>query len=407
MDVCSINNLTLCLIQAGWDPFWAEFVTTLGGVILVASFPLVVVIFLIWVERKVAARVQDRLGPNRVGPFGLLQSFADAVKLIIKEDITPAGADKLIYNVAPILAVMAVLLIWVVMPFTPLHIGQDLEIGVLYFVAVASIGTIAIMAAGWSSNNKYALLGAFRVVAQLVSYEVPMVFVLLVPVLLAGSMSMQTIVAEQQGMWFFFMAPLATIIFFISTQAETGRAPFDLLEAESEIVAGFNIEYSGMKFGLFMAGEFMHQGTNAVLMATLFFGGWSGPGVHEIPLLGALYLFLKSGAWYIFALVLRGTTPRVRIDQMMDFNWKFLVPYTIFILVVTATILRVFQELGWTPAEGNYDFAAHLPLTIGMLVGNAVIAAFMLNQFASIGRRERLARATETDTAIVPTGAGD
>jgi len=234
-----IQTMVPCLVRGGMDPGLASLISIALGVVVVTLLPLVGVIVMIWVERKVAARVQDRLGPNRVGPWGLLQNVADAVKLIIKEDITPAGADRVIYNVAPVVAMLAVILMWAVIPFTPLHIGVDLEIGVLYFVAIGSVGTLAIMMAGWSSNNKYALLGAFRVVAALVSYEVPMILSLMVPIMLAGSMSMMTIVEAQVGMWFVIAAPLSALIFYVSNLAETGRAPFDLIEAESELVAGY------------------------------------------------------------------------------------------------------------------------------------------------------------------------
>ncbi|MBC7809577.1 MAG: NADH-quinone oxidoreductase subunit NuoH, partial [Burkholderiales bacterium] len=345
-----INNLSGCLTSGGLNPALSQFISILLGVVMVTLFPLIIVIFLIWVERKIAARIQDRLGPNRVGPFGLLQSVADAVKLITKEDITPIGADRVVYNIAPILSVVSVLLIWAVIPFTPLHIGVDLEIGVLYFLAVASLATLGIMMAGWSSNNKYALLGAFRSVAQLVSYEVPLVMSLLVPIMLAGTMGMQDIVNAQRGMWYIVSAPISAFLFFISAQAETGRAPFDLIEAESELVAGFNIEYSGMKFGLFFAGEFVHVLTNALLLATLFAGGWVGPFVDQVPLLGIVYLSIKATVFYLASLLLRNTVPRVRIDQLMNFNWKFLVPVSIANLVVTAFLLKLVQTFGLSPA---------------------------------------------------------
>ena len=257
------------------------------GVVLVATLPLLTVIFLIWVERKFAARIQDRIGPNRVGPYGLLQSVADALKMLTKEDITPSGADRVLYNLAPIITFATVVLIWAIVPFTPLHIGSDLSIGILYFVAVGSIGAVKVMVAGWSSNNKYALLGAFRTIALIVSYEVPMILALLIPVLMTGSMSMQEITVAQSGMWYIVSAPLAAIIFFIANLAETGRAPFDLLEAESELIAGYNIEYSGFKFGMFMAGEFMHVFTVSVLTAVLFLG----------RLVGAICR-ASSGAWF-------------------------------------------------------------------------------------------------------------
>jgi NADH-quinone oxidoreductase subunit H len=388
-NVCSINNLAACLVQGGMNPDLANLLTTLGGVVLVATLPLVTVIFLIWIERKIAARVQDRIGPNRVGPFGLLQSVADAVKMITKEDITPQGADKFIYNLAPIIAFAAVVLIWAVIPFTPMHIGADLSIGILYFVAVASIGTVKIMIAGWSSNNKYALLGAFRTIAQLLSYEVPLVLALLIPVMLAGTMSMQEITRQQSGMWFVFMAPIAAIMFFIANLAETGRAPFDLLEAESEIIAGYNIEYSGFKWGMFMAGEFMHAFTACLLTAVVFLGGWWGPGVEQLPILGFIYLGLKTGVVYLFALVLRSTVPRVRIDQLMTLNWKWLVPISVGNVIVTAFLLKLVQWLGLAPQDGT--LGAALPQTIILLIGNLILGAIVVNFIRNMGREQRIA----------------
>ncbi|MEO0598773.1 MAG: complex I subunit 1 family protein, partial [Chloroflexota bacterium] len=282
------------------DPSLARFIGLLIGVLLVSGVPLVTVIALILVERKVAARIQDRIGPNRVGPFGSLQTFADLMKLLAKEDITPAAADRILYNVAPLISFASVALIWAVVPYMysanppGAYMGADLEIGALYFISVASLGTLAIMMAGWASNNKYALLGAFRVVALLVSYEIPLVFALIIPVMLAGSMSMVDIVNAQSHMWFIFMAPLAAFLFFISSQAETGRAPFDLIEAESELIAGFNIEYSGMKFGMFFAAEFLHVFTNGIFFAILFMGGFLGLFYQVIPPLGFVWLGLKA-----------------------------------------------------------------------------------------------------------------
>jgi len=385
-----IETMALCLTSSGVDPGLAQFISIFIGVILVAIFPLVLVIILIWLERKIAARVQDRIGPNRVGPFGLFQNIADAVKLIIKEDITPAGADRLIYNLAPIIATLSTTLMWAVIPFSPVHIGVDLSIGVLYFTAIGSIGTLAIMMAGWSSNNKYALLGAFRVVAQLVSYEIPMVLALLVPVMIAGTLSMQGIVVAQLGMWFIVPAFLSAVIFYISNLAETGRAPFDLIEAESELVAGYNIEYSGMKFGLFMANEFMHAFTANLLFAVIFLGGWSGPGATQLPVLGFVYLFIKTLIVYIPSLILRATVPRVRIDQMMSFNWKFLVPVAIVNVIMVAFLIQVTKAVGLAPAPGETDFLAHLPQSVILLLGNLVVIAGILTYLRGIGRKARL-----------------
>ena len=408
-----INDLQGCLVDAGFTTGLAQFSSIFLGVVLVATFPLLVTILLIWVERKFAARIQDRIGPNRVGPNGLLQPFADVVKLLGKENITPSGADKPIYNVAPPMMVASVLLIWAVIPLSPYHVGVDLEIGALYFIAVASIGTLSVIMAAWASNNKYALLGAFRVVAQLISYEVPLALSLLVPVMLAGSMSLVGIVEAQWGMWFVFMAPIAAFLFFISSQAETGRAPFDLLEAESELVAGFNIEYSGMKFAMFFAGEFMHVFTNGVLMAVLFTGAWIGPGAMEAPLLAVGYLLAKAGFWYILSLWVRNSLPRLRIDQLMNFNWRFLVPLSILNLLVVAFLLRVVQELGLAPPpELRGDFVANLPQTVVLFLGNLAIFGGVLAYFRNQGRQERLAGAGgevegQPPSATTAAAAGD
>ena len=257
-----------------------NFISLLIGAAVVAIIGLTTVILLIWVERKIAGRIQDRLGPNRAGPFGLLQPIADVIKIFTKEILTPDGADKVAFNIAPVLSVASVLLIWAVMPFAVTVVGADINVGILYIVAVGSLGIVAILMAGWSSNNKFALLGAFRAVAQMVSYEVPMVLALLIPVLLSRSMELNTIVSAQVP-WFILIAPIAALIFLISSMAEVGRAPFDLLEAESEIVAGFHTEYSGMAFGWFYVGEFLHVWTVGALMGTLFLGGWRGPGAEQ------------------------------------------------------------------------------------------------------------------------------
>lgn len=392
------TGLCEVLTQGGTDPGLAQFLSILAGVLLVVTVPLVTVIFLIWVERKIAARFQDRLGPNRLGPFGLIQTFADLIKLLAKEDITPASADRLLYNAAPLLSLAAVALIWAVVPYTPYHVGADLDIGALYFVAVASLGTLAIMIAGWASNNKYALLGAFRVVALLVSYEIPLVFALIVPVMLAGSMSMVDIIHAQSGMWFIFMAPLAAVLFFISSQAETGRAPFDLIEAESELVAGFNIEYSGMKFGMFFAGEFLHVFTNGVLITILFMGGWYFPG-WQMPLIAFMWLGVKAFIPYFISLWIRNTVPRLRIDQVMKFNWFFLVPLSIVNVLVLAFLVMVLKEIGWVPVDetgamalAQAGFIELLPMTIVLFISNVLICVPIVNRLRRMGVEQRAAR---------------
>ncbi len=310
------------------------------GALLLATGSLLLVIFLIWVERKIGGRVQDRLGPNRVGPFGLIQPIADMLKIFTKEFITPDGADKFIYNLAPILSVGAVIMIWAVVPFTITLFGSNLNVGILYIVGVGGLGTLGIILAGWGSNNKFALMGAFRAVAQLLSYEVPMIISLLIPVMLTGSMNLNEIV-RAQTVPFIVLAPIAALVFFISSLAENGRAPFDLLEAESEIVAGFNIEYSGLKFGFFFVGDFLHAFTIALLFAVIFLGGWNGPAADRIPILGFVYLMIKTSIMYFLGLLVRFSLPRFRIDQMMALNWKLLVPLSLSTLTLTAIFYKL------------------------------------------------------------------
>jgi NADH-quinone oxidoreductase subunit H len=336
------NNLLL-----GWGI--AEnlvlLISSLIGATVVAVLSLTTVIALIWVERKLAARIQDRIGPNRAGPFGLFQPFADVIKIFTKEITTPDGADKAVFNIAPVLAVASVLLIWAVVPFTSQSVGADINVGVLYIIAVGSFGVVAIIMAGWSSNNKYALLGAFRAVAQMVSYEVPMVISLMIPTLFAGSMGIDDIV-QAQSIWFILLSPIAALIFLITSMAEVGRAPFDLLEAESEIVAGFHIEYSGMAFGWFYVGEFLHVWTVSALLGTLFLGGWRGPGAEAFPIIGILYFYLKTFLCYFIITWIRLSVPRIRIDHMLAFNWKFLTPLALVVLVVTAILDKLLAMVG-------------------------------------------------------------
>ena len=321
----------------GWgaSDLLTEVLMKFIGAAVVGTVIMLVFVLLTWVERKGAARFQDRIGPNRVGPFGLIQPIADALKMLTKEDTRPEGADTVSYVLAPIIAVFSVLMAWAVIPFTERWIGADLSVGVMYIAAVGSFGIVAVMMAGWSSNNKYSLIGAFRGVAQLISYEVPLFLSLLVPVFLARSMGVNSIVQAQGegGVWFVLMAPLAVVIYFVSSLAEVGRAPFDLLEAESEIVAGYHVEYSGIKFGLFQAAEFLHSFTFAALMSILFFGGWRGPWADQYMLLGLVYFLIKTSIFYLMIIWSRLTFPRVRIDQLMNLNWKFMVPVSLVLLM--------------------------------------------------------------------------
>lgn len=357
----------------GWGvaPDAARIITNLLGAATLCMVGLMLVVLTIWLERKLYARIQDRLGPNRIGPWGILQTIPDMIKIFTKEYITPDGADKIPYNLAPILAVSGVLLVWAVLPFAPTVFGTDINIGVLYIVGVGAIGSLGIILAGWSSNNKYALLGAFRAVSQIVSYEVPMVLALLVPVLLARTMGVNSIV-EAQGVWYFFLSPLAALIFLITSQAEVGRAPFDLLEAESEIVAGFQVEYSGLKFGMFFVGEFLHAFTISALVATLFLGGWRGPFVDVFPLIGLVWFVLKASLVYFVVVLMRIALPRLRIDQMLDFNWKILTPISLVLLMVTALVEKVLTSYNLTAANAPFThtiihLAANLLLAWGAI----------------------------------------
>jgi NADH-quinone oxidoreductase subunit H len=369
-------------LLAGWglSEGLVTVILTLLGVVAVASFVLVLDIALVWVERKVVARFQDRVGPNRLGPYGIIQPIADVIKLLIKEDITPAGADRVVFNIAPIMALATVLLLWAVIPFAPTILGTDLNVAILYIVAVGALGTLGVIMAGWASNNKYALLGAFRTVAQMVSYEVPLVISLLVPVILASSMGLQTIV-NSQSVWFIVVAPLAALIFLITSIAELGRAPFDLTEAESEIVAGFHIEYTGMKFGLFYAGELLHAVTVSALFSTLFLGGWRGPFVEQVPILGVFYLFAKAFLIYFVIMWVRYSFPRLRIDQMLGFSWKFLTPLALVLLMATALLDKILV--------GNLDVSTGVR-AISHLALNLVIALATVQILRVYARRERV-----------------
>ena len=335
------NWLTNILLSWGLSEAAVNVFLKFIGAFLLGTFGFALVIFTIWLERKLYARIQDRVGPNRVGPWGIFQTFPDMIKIFTKEYITPVGADKVVYNLAPILSVSAVLLTWAVIPFAPTIVGTDLNVGVIYLMAIGSIGALGIILAGWSSNNKYSLLGAFRAVAQVVSYEIPMILALLVPVLLGQTMGVNSLVYAQ-NVWFVFLSPVAALIFFISSMAETGRAPFDLLEAESEIVAGYQTEYSGLKFGMFYVGEFLHAFTISALMATLFLGGWRGPWAEQVPILGVVWFFIKAFLVYFVVVLIRISMPRLRIDQMLNFNWKFLTPLALVLLIVTAIVEKSF-----------------------------------------------------------------
>jgi NADH-quinone oxidoreductase subunit H len=372
----------------GWADWVAVLVIYLLGIVLFISAVMVLDILLVWVERKVVARFQDRLGPNRVGPFGLFQPFPDIIKLILKEDITPEGADRVVFNLAPILSLGSVLFLWAVVPLASRIYGVDLNVALLYIVAAGAIGTLSIIMAGWASNNKYALLGAYRMVANMISYEIPMVVALLIPTVLVGSMSFVAITEAQANYWFVLVSPLGALIFLVAAIAELGRSPFDLNEGESEIVSGYHIEYSGMKFGLFYAGELLHAFTFGGFIAALFFGGWHGPWAEQYPLLGAFYFVVKAMLGYWVIMWVKYTVPRIRIDHMLAFNWKFLTPLAFILLMVTAVTHRVLL-----------DAPTWLYIS-GMFLSNVLLAWITVEGLRMQARRKR-----EADVSAEPAAA--
>jgi NADH-quinone oxidoreductase subunit H len=302
-----------------------------------------------WIERKFLARLQMRYGPNRAGKFGLLQPIADGLKLFFKEELTPAGADKVIFTIAPIVTLLPAVLVFAVIPVggtfylfgaeRHMVLAPNVNVGILYILAVTSIAVYGITMAGWSSNNKYALLGGLRSTAQMISYELAMGLSVLSVVLTAGTLNVQSIVDAQKHVWFIFLQPLAFILYLITTTAEVNRAPFDLPEAEQELTAGYHTEYSSMKFALFFAAEYIKMIAVSALGATLFLGGYLGPFVDQVPLLGPVYFVIKTLLAMVVFVWIRGTLPRLRYDRLMAFGWKLLLPLSLANVMVTALVI--------------------------------------------------------------------
>ncbi|MDQ6479234.1 NADH-quinone oxidoreductase subunit NuoH [Dyadobacter sp. LHD-138] len=290
--------------------------------------------WLIWLERRMLALWQDRYGPNRAGPFGLLIVAADTIKLFFKEDWIPPFADKFIFVIAPTIVAAAVLMSFVIVPFAPGILISDLNVGLLFFLAMASLGVYSIVLGGWASNNKYSLLGALRGASQMISYEVFMGLSLMGVVMLSGSFRLTDIVLAQKEYWFVFTQPVGFVLFLIAGIAETHRLPFDIPEAESELVAGFHSEYSGMKFGMFFIGEYLGITLVSAMVVTVFFGGWLGPSF--LPPL--VWFILKTFVFILLFILLRASLPRPRYDQLMEYGWKIILPIALLNLLVTGAI---------------------------------------------------------------------
>lgn len=340
-------------IAAGM-PEWAFNLTKMGvkvGAVLV--FALLMTVALIYVERKIWAYMQVRLGPMRVGPKGILQPVADGLKLFLKEDIIPDNADRILFRLAPVIVVVPAIMAYLIIPFGNGLIVKDLNIGIMYILAISSVEVIGIIASGWASNSKYSLLGGLRGAAQIVSYEIPVILSICCAVLMAGSLSMNEIVAKQSGSFlnwfaFSFRGPnfpqlIAATLYLVGSLAELNRTPFDLPEAESELVAGYNTEYSGMRFAFFFLAEWMNVFLLACVACTLFFGGWHAPiPALQFGVLGSFFWFFIKCCGLMFVVIwIRATYPRFRVDQLMEFSWKVLIPLSLANLLVTAFVMAL------------------------------------------------------------------
>ncbi len=316
----------------------------------------------IFLERKIQAVMQDRVGPYHTGPFGLLQTFADAIKLLAKEDIRAKLTDAPFFLAAPAIVFSPMLASFVVLPFSPDFVGANLNVGLLYLTTLGSMTVLGIVIAGWASNNKYSLMGGLRSAGQLISYEVPQILALVTVVLYVGSLSMVDITNSQPGALVnVLILPMAFATYLIAALAETNRNPFDLPEAESELVAGFLTEYSGMRWGIFFVAEYGEVTVVSAIMATLWFGGWHGPGVDAVPILGILWFTLKTYGFVVLFMWIRATLPRLRIDQLMGFCWKVLIPLALVNVMASAVIILAFADPRLPLAVVNW-------LLVGLLV---------------------------------------
>ncbi len=356
----------------GWLPY---SVSAMVGAVTIVVFLLISLLVFAWLERRLIGRIQARMGPNRVGPWGAFQSIADAIKFVTKEAITSANADRWVFWLAPILVV-----VFAVLPFNEGMILADLNVGVLFLVAVGSVTAIPIFMAGWSSNNKFSLMGAMREVAMLISYEIPLVLALLGVVIFTNTMRMSGIVGWQDGhnTWLIFLQPLAVVIYFIAGAVEINRTPTDIAEAESEIVAGYHTEYSGVKFGMFWLGEYFAGFAIAAVIATLYLGGWTLWGLEEWVPGWVIFLAKLYGVFWFF-IWMRGTLPRLRIDQLMGFAWKLLLPLALINIFFAGLEVLLWRE---------NDLAAEAVLP-AFAIANVVLAVVLILGWAQLLGRGR------------------
>ncbi|MFY9814716.1 MAG: NADH-quinone oxidoreductase subunit NuoH [Dehalococcoidales bacterium] len=329
-------------------------------VVILFLFVIFMAMGFIYFERRVISRFQIRIGPNRVGPFGLFQPVADVIKILIKEDIVPLNADKLIHLLAPVAAIVPAIMVFAVIPFQNGAALANLNIGILYIVAISSVSVVGMVMAGWGSNNKYALVSAMRVIAQVVSYEIPLALAIIGVVLFAGTLSMNGIVLAQK-IPYILLQPLGFLIYFLGSMAEINRTPFDLLEAEGEIVAGYNIEYSGFKFALFYLTEYTEAIAVSTIITTLYLSGWRGP-FDSLPVLPVIWFLIKVFAVFAVIIWVRATLPRLRIDQVMGFAWKCLLPLALINLLITGA-----QVVFW-PNVSQWVFVGVNIVLAGVLI---------------------------------------
>jgi len=327
---------------------WVDVAWLILWIALLVAFITIVVLGLTYLERKFLARIQQRLGPMRTGPWGLLQPIADAIKLLLKEDILPAMTDKAIYWLAPLVVFVPAFIIWVSIPFTQDIVVRNLELGIFYILAVSGVSIVGLVMAGLGSSNKYALLGGLRAAAQLISYEVPLIVVVIAIVMMSQSLNLKTIVIDQDPIWYVLLQPLGLLIFLLAGLAEVGRAPFDIPFAESEVIGGPFVEYSGIHWSIFFLAEYTNTLAVAVLATVLFLGGWHGPlfgadAAWAVNLLQALWFALKTLGIILAIFWIRATVPRFRIDQLMGFAWKILLPLSFLNVLLTG----IYLFYGW------------------------------------------------------------